>query len=82
MIYVPVRNLFLKRVVSGRLRAVSAKVTEKGRPLLSIQLDQHRIVVPEPGDLESALNQDAVREQEIRITLGAFNRVLRVEKIH
>lgn len=56
MVYVPWRNLWLKRVVSRELKSVSTKVVKK-KVMLSIQLAERIVNVPNLGGLESALNE-------------------------
>ena len=80
MVYVPTRNLFFKRAVSGRL-ALSAIVNEKGKAFLSIQLEHNQLLVRDPGDLGAVIRGHVPEGQELRFKLGAFNRVLSVEKL-
>jgi hypothetical protein len=81
MVYVPARNLFFKRSISGPLVSLSSIVREKRRSLLQIQVGQSQFRVPDPGDLEASINDNALKGQELRFKLGAFNRVLSVEKM-
>jgi hypothetical protein len=81
MIYAPIRNLWLSRVLSGKLKSVSASVTEQKRVVLSIQLDREQITLPDFGSLEVALNQKAAIDDELRLTIGALIWVRKVEKI-
>jgi hypothetical protein len=79
MIYVPVRNLMLRRVVSGRLGDVSVLVVVRGKTKLSVKLDDRMIIVANEEGLEASL--EGLRGIEIRFTLGAFDRVLMIERL-
>ena len=81
MVYVPTRNLFFTRVISGRLVSLSSKLTERGKPLLSVQLERSQLLVPGAGGLEAAINDDALKGQELLFRVGAFRRVLSVDKL-
>ena len=81
MIYVPVRNLFCPRIIEGTLKTVSATFTDKGKPVLSIKLNQHEFLVPNLGDLDKVVTNPDLQWQKLRFSLGAFNRVLRVDKL-
>jgi hypothetical protein len=81
MVYVPARDLFFKRAISCPLVSLSSIVREKRRSLLQIQLGQFQFRVPDPGDLEASINDSALKGQELQFILGAFNRVLSVEKM-
>jgi hypothetical protein len=80
MVYGPIRNLFFKREISGRLVSLSANATKKRRSL-SIELEHNQFVVPDPGGLEAAINDGAIKGDELRFVIGAFSRVLSVEKV-
>ncbi|MFI5058929.1 MAG: hypothetical protein ACHQLQ_12150 [Candidatus Acidiferrales bacterium] len=80
MIYGPMRNLFLKRVVSGKLRSMSVEAKGKGKLLLSVEIGAHHLVLPDRGGLGDVICDEALLGQELRFTLGAFNRVHKVEK--
>jgi hypothetical protein len=81
MIYVPMRNLFFKRVVSGNLRSMSAQTKKKNKRVLSVEIGLCTLVLPDRGDLSEILCDDQLLGQELRFTLGAFNRVYKLEKL-
>ena len=79
--YVPVRNLFCPRIIEGTLETVSAAFTDKGKPVLSIKLNQLEFLVPNLGDLDKVVTNPDLQWQKLRFSLRAFNRVLRVDKL-
>jgi hypothetical protein len=81
MIYVPVRNLFFKRVVSGNLQSISAQTKKKNKRVLLVEIGPCMLVLQDRGDVSEILCDDQLVGQELRVTLGAFNRVYRLEKL-
>jgi len=81
MIFIPVSHFFCPRVIRGRFESVSTTVTDKGKSLLSIQMSDYQFHTSDFGDLETLILDPALRGQELRFTLGAFNRILRIERL-
>ncbi len=81
LVYVPIRNIFLKQFVSGRLLSMFPSFNKRGRPILTIRLDQHELVVRDRDTLQDAISSSAVAGDQLQFTMGAFNRVLRVDKL-
>lgn len=81
MVYVPLRNLWFRRVVSGELESVPTRIAKKRSVVLSIKVGQRIIRVIDRADLSSNLNERAAVGDQLRFTIGAFNRVLKVEKL-
>ncbi len=80
MIYVPARNLFLRRVVSGHLVEVLPKDGADSNKLV-LNFSSSVLSVPRSVDLEAALAKVLPQNLEVKVTLGAFNRVIRVEQV-
>jgi hypothetical protein len=96
MIYIPVRNLFLNRVIEGTLISAVREETDTGLACLRLQVGPHKVHVDDQqrirfgakdlyvrdfNKLCAALNQESMRKCEVRIKLGAFARILSVESI-
>jgi len=81
MVYMPVRNLFFRRVVTGSLFDVQTIDVGGRKRKLLLGVGRHKLVVSDQGDLEAVISRARSLKQELRFTLGAFNRVLRVETI-
>ena len=81
MIYGPMRNLFFKRVVSGNLRSVSMQEKKKNKLALSVEIGPCTLALADRRGLTEILCDDQLLGQELRLTLGAFNRVYKLEKI-
>ena len=69
------------RTISGRLVSLSSKLTQKGKSLLSVQLEGSQLVITDPGGLETAISDDALKGHELRFRIGTFSRVLSVDKL-
>jgi hypothetical protein len=81
MIYGPMRNLLFKRVVSGNLRSVSVNETKKSNLILSVEIGHSTLVLSNRGRLGEILCDEQLLGHELKFTLGAFNRVYKVEKL-
>jgi len=80
MVYVPVRNLWLGRVVTGVPHSVSS-VTKGRRVLLSIQVNGGIITLRGAGGLEPLLQDSVTCGDRLRLTIGAFDSLLKIEKL-
>ncbi len=79
--YVPTRNVFVKRTVSGQLLNLSPGLNHKGKPVLTIQFDDRELLVPDSDELQGSISSGAQAGDDLQLTIGAFGRVLRVDKI-
>jgi hypothetical protein len=95
MIYIPVRNLFLNRVITGKLLSeiqwhtddeaimeirigtTKLHVHDRGR----IQFQRQHLQVRDLDNLGSILGDESLVGCELRLRVGAFNRVLSVERM-
>ena len=78
MIYVPLRNLWLTKFLTGRIGSVER--SEKPS-YISVKLDDRVFRFRDPGGLKPALDEKTSSGDSVRLTVGAFGRVSRVEKL-
>jgi len=80
MIYAPVRNLWLNRIVDGPLEKVSA--SSAGNEIrLSLQVGGRTLTLRDAFGLKAELDRHVVLGDEIRFTVGAFGCPAKVEML-
>jgi len=80
MIYAPVRNLLLPRVVDGPLEKVSAR-SARNEVLLFLQVGGQAVTLHQAGELKAELDRCTVLGDELRFTIGAFGCAAKVERL-
>jgi hypothetical protein len=81
MIYIPCRNFFFPRVVEGKFEAITTIFNSKGKSQLLIKMEDTSFRVPDLVDLKLIIGGSGLEGQKLRFTLGAFNRVLKIDKL-
>jgi len=81
MIYVPLRNLLLNRLLIGRIDSVEQNNERGHRTYVSVKLNGRIFRFRDPGGLKSALDEKTSPGDSVRFVLGAFGRVEKVEKL-
>lgn len=80
MVYAPLRNLWLRQVVTGTLEDLSFRVAKHDKILL-VKLSGNVVALRATDELKNCLEQCAIEREKLRVTVGAFRRALKVEKL-
>lgn len=82
MIYVPVRNLWFNKCLTGRIESVEESSKPGNGTYVLVKLDGQIFTFRDPGGLKDSLRERTSLGDSVRFTIGAFGRVERVEKLN
>ena len=82
MVYWPVRDLWLRRVVFGKLNSVALIENGKTKSKVLIKLGGQSLRISNADVLSTVLTQESLIQRELCVTIGAFDRVLAVDVIN
>jgi hypothetical protein len=81
MIFVPCRNFFFPRIILGQMETTTTVFDDKGKSRLLVKMEHRDFHVSNLVDVKSIVENSALEGQNLRFTLGAFNRVLKIDKL-
>lgn len=81
MIYIPCRNFFFPRVVQGQFQTILTIIDDKGKSKLLIKMEHRDFQVSNIRNLPSIMLSGSLEGQNLRFTLGAFSRVIKIDKL-